>query len=280
VGEILARGPNVMLGYSDDPDATAQVIDADGWLRTGDLGKLDRRGRLSIVGRAKDVIVASNGENVYPDDLEARIGRVEGVKELCILGVPDGRGGERIACVAVADRESDNPPAVQRARAKRELDEALSKLPSAQKPALVLIFDKDLPRTTTRKVRRGEVRAEIERRERSQELAQPKGPLDGAASVVRSTIATIARRPVAKIAANQALRGRCRPVASGPGESSASSASIRRALSLISSATCSSRASRLITVRMARATDSETSLSAFCSSRLGMEPSGRGPTSR
>jgi long-chain acyl-CoA synthetase len=207
VGEILARGPNVMLGYSDDPDATAQVIDGDGWLRTGDLGKLDRRGRLSIVGRAKDVIVASNGENVYPDDVEARIGRVEGVKELCILGIPDGRGGERVACVAVADRESDNPPAVQRARAKRELDEALGKLPSAQKPALLLIFEKDLPRTATRKVRRGEVRAEIERRERSQELAQPKGPLDGAASIVRSTIATIARRPVAKIAANQALRG-------------------------------------------------------------------------
>jgi len=207
VGEILARGPNVMLGYSDDPDATAQVIDADGWLRTGDLGKLDRRGRLSIVGRAKDVIVASNGENVYPDDLEARIGRVAGVKELCILGVPDGRGGERIACVAVADRESDNPPAVQRARAKRELDDALSKLPNAQKPALVMIFDKDLPRTTTRKVRRGEVRAEIARRERSQELARPTGPVDGAATMVRSTIATIARRPVSKIASNQALRG-------------------------------------------------------------------------
>jgi long-chain acyl-CoA synthetase len=207
VGEILARGPNVMLGYSDNPEATAQVIDRDGWLRTGDLGKLDRRGRLSIVGRAKDVIVASNGENVYPDDVEARIGPVEGVKELCILGIPDGRGGERVACAAVADRDSDNPPAVQRAKAKRELDEALSKLPSAQKPALVMIFDKDLPRTATRKVRRGEVRAEIERRERSQELARPAGPIDGAASIVRSTIATIARRSPAKISANQALRG-------------------------------------------------------------------------
>ena len=207
VGEILARGPNVMLGYSDNPEATAQVIDADGWLRTGDLGKLDRRGRLSIVGRAKDVIVASNGENVYPDDVEARIGRVEGVKELCILGIPDGRGGERVACVAVPDRDTDNPPAVQRAKAKRELDEALSKLPSAQKPALVMLFDKDLPRTTTRKVRRNEVRAEIERRERSQELERPAGKVDGAAALVRGTIATIARRSPAKIAANQSLRG-------------------------------------------------------------------------
>ncbi|HYJ10773.1 MAG TPA: AMP-binding protein [Polyangiaceae bacterium] len=207
VGEILARGPNVMLGYSDDPEATAQVIDRDGWLRTGDLGKLDRRGRLSIVGRAKDVIVASNGENVYPDDVEARLGRVEGVKELCILGMPDGRGGERVACVAVADRESDNPPAVQRAKAKRELEEAISKLPSAQKPSIVMIFDKDLPRTATRKVRRGEVRAEIERRERSAESLRPVGPVDGAASLVRGTIATIARRAPAKIAGSQALRG-------------------------------------------------------------------------
>jgi long-chain acyl-CoA synthetase len=207
VGEILARGPNVMLGYSDDPDATAQVIDRDGWLRTGDLGKMDRRGRLSIVGRAKDVIVASNGENVYPDDLEARIGRVSGVKELCVLGVPDSRGGERVACVAVPDRDNDFSLAVQRAKAKKELDEALSKLPSALKPAVVMIFDKDLPRTATRKVRRNEVRAELERRERSEAAAQPTGKVDGAAAMVRGTIATIARRPVSKIAANHALRG-------------------------------------------------------------------------
>jgi long-chain acyl-CoA synthetase len=207
VGEILAKGPNVMLGYSDDPDATAQVIDKDGWLRTGDLGKLDRRGRLSIVGRAKDVIVASNGENVYPDDVEARLGRINGVKEICILGIPDSRGGERVALVAVPDRENDFPLAVQRAKAKKELEEALSKLPSSQKPALVLIFDKDLPRTATRKVRRGEVRAEIERRERSEESARPTGKVDGAAAMVRGTIATIARKHVSKIAPSHALRG-------------------------------------------------------------------------
>ncbi len=207
VGEILARGPNVMLGYSGDPEATAQVIDRDGWLRTGDLGKLDRRGRLSIVGRAKDVIVASNGENVYPDDVEARIGQVSGVKELCVLGIPDGRGGERVACAAVADRDTDLPPAAQRAKAKKELEIALSKLPSAQKPALVMIFDRDLPRTATRKVRRGEVRAEIERRERSEESVRPSGPVDGAASLVRSTIAAIGRRPVSKVTQDQALRG-------------------------------------------------------------------------
>jgi long-chain acyl-CoA synthetase len=218
VGEVLARGPNVMLGYSDDPEATAQVIDRDGWLRTGDLGKLNRRGHLSIVGRAKDVIVASNGENVYPDDVEARLGRVRYVQELCVLGVPDGRGGERVACVAVLDRDAALPASVRdaseghlrrwlAAAAKKELEDAITKLPSAQRPSLVMVFEKDLPRTTTRKVRRGEVRAEIERRERGQESERPVGPVDGASSLVRGAIATIARQSPAKIAPNQALRG-------------------------------------------------------------------------
>src|SRR5690606_37543836 len=106
VGEVLARGPNAMLGYADDPESTAQVLTPDGWLRTGDLGKLDRHGQLVIVGRAKEVIVASNGENVYPDDVEARLGRVEAVLELAVLGVPDGRGGERVALVAVPEEDA------------------------------------------------------------------------------------------------------------------------------------------------------------------------------
>src|SRR5690606_4590132 len=67
VGEVLARGPNVMIGYADDEAATRAIIDEEGWLHTGDLGKLDGRGRLTLVGRAKDVVVTSSGENVYPE---------------------------------------------------------------------------------------------------------------------------------------------------------------------------------------------------------------------
>src|SRR5262249_33526605 len=87
VGEVLARGPNVMVGYADNPEATAQVIDEGGWLHTGDLGKIDDKGRLTIVGRQKDVIVSANGENVYPDDVESLLGKIDGVKELAIVGV-------------------------------------------------------------------------------------------------------------------------------------------------------------------------------------------------
>ena len=76
-----------MVGYADNEEATSQAIDAEGWLHTGDLGMLDKRGQLVIVGRQKDVIVTSNGENVYPDDVETMLGKLDGVKELAIVGI-------------------------------------------------------------------------------------------------------------------------------------------------------------------------------------------------
>ena len=73
VGEIVARGPNIMSGYYRNPAATAEVL-RDGWLRTGDLGRLDEQGRLYIVGRAKEVIVDSGGNNIYIDEVEEAYG--------------------------------------------------------------------------------------------------------------------------------------------------------------------------------------------------------------
>ena len=87
-----------MIGYADDEASTRETIDEDGWLHTGDLGRLDGRGRLTLVGRAKDVVVSSSGENVYPEDVEARLGAVPHISELCVVGVPDERGGQRLAC--------------------------------------------------------------------------------------------------------------------------------------------------------------------------------------
>jgi len=118
-----------MLGYAGDEEATSAVI-SGGWLRTGDLGKLDRKGQLTIVGRAKDVVVASSGENVYPDDVEARLGKLEHVQELTVLGVPDGRGGERLACVAIPETTEDVPRAQRHERTRAALDAALLKLPN------------------------------------------------------------------------------------------------------------------------------------------------------
>jgi long-chain acyl-CoA synthetase len=208
VGEVLARGANVMLGYSDDPEATSQVIDHDGWLHTGDLGKLDGRGHLVIVGRAKDVIVASNGENVYPDDLETRLGRVEHVKELAVLGIPDGRGGERVACVAVPEEDAEIPRAERHARARKALDAAIAALPHAQRPAVVTLFDLPLPRTTTRKVKRVELRRQLERLLGANEAPSSRaGASDVAAQSVRAAVATIGRRDATSLHAGLSLRG-------------------------------------------------------------------------
>jgi long-chain acyl-CoA synthetase len=207
VGEVLARGPNVMLGYSDDPEATNQIIDDDGWLKTGDLGKLDRKKNLVIVGRAKDVIVASNGENVYPDDVEARLGRVEHVAELAVLGIPDGRGGERVACVAVPADEDGLSRAERHRKARASLDAALAALPGNQRPVVVQLFDQKLPRTSTRKVKRPEVRRQIERNLAASDSKAPPDSTDGAVRGVRAAVATIARRDAATLHPTNTLRG-------------------------------------------------------------------------
>jgi len=73
IGEIYARGPNVMKGYYKNPDLTREVLDEDGWFRTGDLGRFDKAGNLCITGRSKNMILMSNGENVYPETIESRI---------------------------------------------------------------------------------------------------------------------------------------------------------------------------------------------------------------
>ncbi|GCD89254.1 FadD3 family acyl-CoA ligase [Nocardioides sp. LS1] len=92
-GELLVRGDHVMLGYLDDPAATAEAIDADGWLHTGDVGTLDAAGNLTITDRLKDMYI-SGGFNVYPAEVEQVLARMEGVADVAVVGVPDDRLGE------------------------------------------------------------------------------------------------------------------------------------------------------------------------------------------
>ncbi|WP_243788127.1 AMP-binding protein [Saccharopolyspora gloriosae] len=93
VGEILLRGPNTMLGYRDEPRQTAEAIDADGWLHTGDVGRVDHRGGLTITDRLKDMYICG-GFNVYPAEVEQAIARLDGVAETAVVGVADDRLGE------------------------------------------------------------------------------------------------------------------------------------------------------------------------------------------
>ena len=92
-GEILLRGPNLTAGYLDDPAATQAAIDAEGWLHTGDIGRLDEAGYLTITDRLKDMYVCG-GFNVYPAEVEQALARLDGVAESAVIGVPDPRLGE------------------------------------------------------------------------------------------------------------------------------------------------------------------------------------------
>jgi acyl-CoA synthetase (AMP-forming)/AMP-acid ligase II len=92
-GEVLLRGPNLMLGYLDDPAATAAAVDANGWLHTGDVGRLDERGYLTVTDRLKDMFICG-GFNVYPAEVERALAALPGVSESAVIGVPDARLGE------------------------------------------------------------------------------------------------------------------------------------------------------------------------------------------
>ncbi|MFZ5443826.1 MAG: AMP-binding protein [Myxococcota bacterium] len=170
IGEVIARGPNVMAGYFQDREATEAVL-KDGWLHTGDLGRLDEHGQLFLVGRRKDVIIDANGKNVYPDELEELYAAHRHVKELCVVGLPDENGGEKVACLCVPDYR-DRP----REEVRRELEEHFRHV-SAEQPFYrrikVLRFtDVELQRTSSRKVKRPLVVEELKRLERAAHSAE------------------------------------------------------------------------------------------------------------
>jgi fatty-acyl-CoA synthase len=100
VGEICCRGYNAMKGYYKNPDATAQVIDADGWLHTGDLGEVDEYGYYKITGRLKDMIIRG-GENVYPREIEEFLFTIEGIQDAQVVGIPDQKLGEIVVAFVI-----------------------------------------------------------------------------------------------------------------------------------------------------------------------------------
>jgi len=109
-GEICTRGYHVMAGYNDDADATAKAIDADGWLHTGDLGRMDARGYVSVTGRVKEMIIRG-GENLFPAEIENAIVEHEDVAEAAVVGVPCAEFGEQVACFMRANGARRPDPA-------------------------------------------------------------------------------------------------------------------------------------------------------------------------
>ncbi|GHE26246.1 long-chain fatty acid--CoA ligase [Vulcaniibacterium thermophilum] len=148
VGELCIKGPQVMKGYWQRPDETAKVIDADGWLHTGDMAKMDERGYFYIVDRKKDMILVS-GFNVYPNEVEDVIAMMPGVLEVAAVGVPDEKSGEAVKVVIV--RKDPNLTAEQVKAFARE------NLTGYKQPRYVE-FRTELPKTNVGKILRRELR--------------------------------------------------------------------------------------------------------------------------
>lgn len=161
VGEILIRGAIVMKGYWHREDATAAAI-KNGWLHTGDLGYFDARGNLFITGRKKEVIILSNGKNVYPEEIEAHYSKSPYIKEICVLAIEarEGNpGSERLHAVVVPNFDVLKERKIVNAKEVIRFDiEGLSaQLPSSKRIASYDIWQESLPRTTTRKLKRFEI---------------------------------------------------------------------------------------------------------------------------
>jgi len=201
IGEVLARGPNVMAGYYGDKESTEAVL-KEGWLYTGDLGRIDDEGRLYLVGRKKDVIIDANGKNVYPDELEDVYSDHAHIKELSIVGLPEDGGGEKVACLCVPDYK-ERP----REEVRRELEEHFRKtgmeMPFYRRVKVLRFWDGELPRTSTRKVKRKVVVEELKRLEKlaaSGEKAREKvQATGGVADWLYPLIAEVVNKPLSDI---------------------------------------------------------------------------------
>jgi long-chain acyl-CoA synthetase len=191
VGEIIAKGGNVMLGYLDNPDATVAVLDEDGWLSTGDLGRLDKNGYVYISGRAKDVIVAANGENVYPDELEEMFETCEQIEELSVVGLPDGNTGERVAML-VRTQPGDLTQAEAQAEVRKAVELGNVRLQYHQRIKILRFTDEELPRTATRKVKRTAVRDMLMDLEAGKELVSTATENWGDWTWLRESVANLA----------------------------------------------------------------------------------------
>lgn len=214
VGEVIARGPTIMQGYLDDEKSTSQTL-RDGWLHTGDRGRLDDDGRLYIVGRNKDVVIDTSGKNVYPDEIEEIYGDHHLIQALSVVGVPAESGhGERVAALVVPNYESTE--AVEDGLSREEVREQIrrhfkqvgSRLPFARRVKIMHLWDGELPRTSTQKVRRSVVRDEIIRLEATLNAARGEGDAygnDGIEMSVRRTVAAIAQKDVKDVLPHHSL---------------------------------------------------------------------------
>ncbi|HEY2731871.1 MAG TPA: AMP-binding protein [Polyangia bacterium] len=206
VGEVVARGRNIMAGYWEDEAATGAAI-KDGWFHTGDLGRFDDEGNLYIVGRSKEIIVDTNGKNVYPDEIEDLYRGSPFIKDLSVVGLPEDVG-EQVACAVVPNYEHDAMlgRAEVHARIEEHFRTISAELPFWKRVKVLQIWEgDDLPRSAKRSVKRREVVAGLQSaRKKAEEssgaLVAAVRPDEKSVSWLLETLATVSGRRRADVA--------------------------------------------------------------------------------
>lgn len=164
IGEIHVKGPTVMLGYYQNEEATKEVLDSKGWFNTGDLGYVDKKGFLFLCGRKKSVIVLKNGKNVFPEELETVINRIDGVKESFVYGRPeeDDEIDLKICAKIVYDKETMKE--IYGIENEQEISDMIwskikeinKTMPSYKYIKEITVTEEELVKTTTQKIKRHE----------------------------------------------------------------------------------------------------------------------------
>ena len=160
-GELQLKGPSVMKGYHNQPEITAETIDEDGWLHTGDIARIDKDGHIFITGRIKNMIVLNGGKKVFPEEVETIIEKSEYLAEVCVLGMHREGGSkdgtEEIVAVVVPKDKFIGQEGIEKL-IKDDIKVLCQQLTLYKRPNEIIIRNEQLPKTTTRKVKRREVR--------------------------------------------------------------------------------------------------------------------------
>jgi long-chain acyl-CoA synthetase len=153
IGEVLMRGENRMLGYYKDEEATAETIDADGWLHTGDLGRLDEQGFLYLTGRSKNMILTAAGQNIYPEEIESQLNNMPCVEESLVLE-NDGQ----IVALVYPDLESVDQACLRGQQVENLMEENRKnlnrRLPGYCQIARLKVLYEEFEKTPTKKIKR------------------------------------------------------------------------------------------------------------------------------
>ncbi len=170
-GEIITRSDCVMLGYYNNEEATREVIDADGWFHTGDMGYIDKKGCIHVTGRVKSMIVLTNGKKAFPEEIESLINEIKGVKESFVWGYKNEREAIDISAKLLIDRNTIGEVLGLGGKADdaqvaeyldREMKEVNHKMPSYKIVRNYSFSETDMIKTTTLKIKRPKEQAAIE----------------------------------------------------------------------------------------------------------------------